>query len=137
MMERATDLESAKRSERAIRQENTIQTERAIGSESATKRERARIDESAMSLDRAKRDESFNVPERATLGESANNQEQSNMDQFTPTNAEIAKCCEREVKQRQWVYASLVEKGRLRAYGNAICAPLAAEFIAAVMECQP
>ena len=27
--------------------------------------------------------------------------------------------------------------GRLRAYGNAICAPLAAEFIAAVMECQP
>jgi DNA (cytosine-5)-methyltransferase 1 len=27
--------------------------------------------------------------------------------------------------------------GRLRAYGNAIVAPLAAEFIAAVMECQP
>ena len=27
--------------------------------------------------------------------------------------------------------------GRLRAYGNAIVAPLAAEFIAAVMDCQP
>jgi DNA (cytosine-5)-methyltransferase 1 len=27
--------------------------------------------------------------------------------------------------------------GRLRAYGNAIVAPLAAEFISAVMECQP
>jgi DNA (cytosine-5)-methyltransferase 1 len=27
--------------------------------------------------------------------------------------------------------------GRLRAYGNAIVAPLATEFIAAVMDCQP
>jgi hypothetical protein len=27
--------------------------------------------------------------------------------------------------------------GRLRAYGNAIVAPLAAEFISAVMDCQP
>jgi hypothetical protein len=27
--------------------------------------------------------------------------------------------------------------GRLRAYGNAIVAPLAAEFIAAVMDCRP
>jgi hypothetical protein len=27
--------------------------------------------------------------------------------------------------------------GRLRAYGNAIVAPLAAKFINAVMDCQP
>jgi hypothetical protein len=27
--------------------------------------------------------------------------------------------------------------GQLRAYGNAICAPLAAQFIEAVMECAP
>jgi DNA (cytosine-5)-methyltransferase 1 len=34
-------------------------------------------------------------------------------------------------------YGASARVGRLRAYGNAIVAPLAAEFIAAVMDCQP
>lgn len=43
-----------------------------------------------------------------------------------------------------WQLSPLVEKGqtygrtgRLRGYGNAICAPAAVEFIRAVMECMP
>lgn len=34
-------------------------------------------------------------------------------------------------------HGSFSRVGRLRAYGNAICAPLAAEFVSAFLECRP